>query len=321
MEKISVIIPVYNCADYLPRCLNSILNNTYKELEIICVDDGSTDSSLSIMKEFAEKDSRICVVHQKNGGASSARNTGLRRAGGSYVAFIDVDDWVHSQYFEILYTYMEKHNADIVMCDWKHVNGNDDVKDETVNQSISHQWFYTGNIKSNFIYRYVWGKLYRKEILENQEFSTDLSYSEDKAFNISVFGNMENAKVLYVQHQLYYYFSSRPDSAINTTGVAKKKEVILWYLRKSEKSSGSAKVDFLTEGFKMFLSLRCYNGNTPAFTKPEQKSLLCYGLKCLASTPNYPLLWRIMFEIQGRLPFTYNFLRKNKIVKKIIKSR
>ena len=100
--KISVIIPIYNTAAYLPRCLDSILQNTYRSLEIICVNDGSTDDSAVILERYAAADSRIIAVNQENAGVSAARNTGLDMATGDFIAFVDSDDWVHPQYFEIL---------------------------------------------------------------------------------------------------------------------------------------------------------------------------------------------------------------------------
>ena len=112
--KISVIIPVYNTAEYLPRCLDSVLQNTYQNLEIICVNDGSTDDSAAVLKRYAESDSRIIVVNKINEGVSAARNIGLDIATGSFVAFIDSDDWVHSKYFEVMMHFQIKFNADIV---------------------------------------------------------------------------------------------------------------------------------------------------------------------------------------------------------------
>ena len=99
---ISVIIPIYNMEQYLERCLDSVLNNTYRNLEIICVDDGSTDSSLEILRRWEEKDPRIVVITKENGGVSSARNAGLDRMAGDYVSFVVSDEFVHPQYFEAL---------------------------------------------------------------------------------------------------------------------------------------------------------------------------------------------------------------------------
>ena len=95
---ISVIIPVYNTEAYLERCLVSVLSNTYRDLEVICINDGSTDGSLEILNAFARQDERVTVIDKKNGGLSAARNDGLRRATGEWIAFIDSDDWIHPRY-------------------------------------------------------------------------------------------------------------------------------------------------------------------------------------------------------------------------------
>lgn len=99
---VSVIIPIYNTARYLPRCLDSILNNDYKNLEIICINDGSTDNCLEILKEYENKDDRILLIDVPNGGVSKARNLGLDYATGDYICFIDSDDWIHRQFFSAL---------------------------------------------------------------------------------------------------------------------------------------------------------------------------------------------------------------------------
>ena len=101
-DKISVIIPVYNTAPYLKRCLDSVLGSTYRNLEVICVNDGSTDESLSILEHYQELDDRIVVITQNNRGLSAARNTGMAQATGAFLSFVDSDDWVHPQMFELL---------------------------------------------------------------------------------------------------------------------------------------------------------------------------------------------------------------------------
>lgn len=99
-DKITVIIPVYNVENYLERCLKSILYNTYTNLEIICVNDGSTDNSKKILESYSKRDKRVVVINKKNAGVSSARNAGIKIATGEYIAFVDSDDWIHEKYFE-----------------------------------------------------------------------------------------------------------------------------------------------------------------------------------------------------------------------------
>ncbi len=118
MKTISVIIPVYNTEKELPKCLKSICDQTYKDLEIICIDDGSTDGSSQVLDEFSMKDNRIKVVHQKNGGESNARNTGLKMASGEYIAFCDCDDWIDTDMYEILARELNCENIDMVGGSW-----------------------------------------------------------------------------------------------------------------------------------------------------------------------------------------------------------
>ncbi|MGZ5551627.1 MAG: glycosyltransferase family 2 protein, partial [Nitrososphaeraceae archaeon] len=115
-DKISIIIPVYNGVKYLPKCIDSVLNQTYKNLEIILVDDGSTDESGKICDTYSLKDNRIKVVHKQNGGLSDARNTGLKIATSEYIGFVDSDDFIESDMYEILLKTLYAYDADIVQC-------------------------------------------------------------------------------------------------------------------------------------------------------------------------------------------------------------
>jgi len=115
-DKISVIIPVYNAAKYLPKCIDSVLNQTYKNLEIILVDDGSTDESGKISDKYSYKDNRVIVIHKENGGTSDARNKGIKAATGKYIGFIDSDDYIETDMYEILLKTLYAYDADIVEC-------------------------------------------------------------------------------------------------------------------------------------------------------------------------------------------------------------
>ena len=114
MAKISIIIPIYNVREYLAKCIESVINQTYQDIEIICVDDGSTDGSYEICEYYKKKDSRIKVVHKINEGIVSARQTGLKIANGEYVGFVDGDDWIDEKMYESMIRTMEKSNVDMV---------------------------------------------------------------------------------------------------------------------------------------------------------------------------------------------------------------
>ena len=121
-ELISVIVPVYNVEKYLEKCIDSIINQTYQNLEIILVDDGSTDGSGKICDEYSRKDNRIKVIHKENGGLSDARNIGIKNANGGLIGFIDSDDYITENMFEVLQKDLRKYNADISSCDIQNVN-------------------------------------------------------------------------------------------------------------------------------------------------------------------------------------------------------
>ena len=123
MSKISIIVPVYNVESYLSNCIDSILNQTFKDFELILVNDGSTDKSLEICKHYKNMDDRIFIIDKKNGGLSSARNAGLDIIKGEYIGFVDSDDYIHPQMYELLYKQIIENEADISMCEFKKVFG------------------------------------------------------------------------------------------------------------------------------------------------------------------------------------------------------
>lgn len=138
-EIISIIIPMYNSKQYIERCLKSVLRQTYSSLEIIVVDDGSTDNCSEIVRMYSNTDSRIKLIRKENGGLSDARNHGIEAATGSYISFLDSDDWIHYQYIEQLYTQLKSHDGDISICDFKKVNDcdNESYKKEIENYELS----------------------------------------------------------------------------------------------------------------------------------------------------------------------------------------
>ena len=143
MLKVSIIVPIYNMEQYLNRCLESIINQTYENIEIILINDGSKDNSLEICKNYAKKDNRIMIIDQKNSGVSSARNSGLDKATGEYLAFVDPDDWIDKDGIEKMVDFALKHKCDIAFFDYKI---NDEIqKSEKVNLE------YTKETKDEFM--------------------------------------------------------------------------------------------------------------------------------------------------------------------------
>ena len=178
---ISVIVPIYKVEEYLDRCVESIVNQTYKNLEIILVDDGSPDNCPQMCDFWAEKDSRIKVVHKENGGLSDARNAGMPFAIGDVVSFIDSDDWVELDMFEKMLSRMQKDNSDIVSCGVKWVEEDGTViRDVTVNANevLDTHSAMKELINDNKFKQHVWNKLYKYELIKGIPFEKG-RYHED----------------------------------------------------------------------------------------------------------------------------------------------
>ncbi len=217
-EKISVIVPIYNVEKYLNRCIESIVNQTYNNLEIILVDDGSTDNCPEMCDKWDEKDSRIKVIHKENGGVSSARNAGLDVASGNYIAFADGDDYLDTDMFRILYEKAIDENADIVACNLIYVNDNEELLKESWyadaaaagNKEVLKAYF-----SDSFIAPGCPAKLYKASIINSKKsrFPLNVKIGEDFLFNFYVFSACE--KVVHIKEGLYFYYM-RDDSAVHT---------------------------------------------------------------------------------------------------------
>ena len=207
-ELVSVIIPVYKVEEYLNQCVDSVLNQTYEELEIILVDDGSPDNCPKICDAYKLIDSRIIVIHKENGGQGTARNLALDICRGQYIAFLDSDDYWESTYIETLLNEMNLYNADIAICNYNHVNENGRVLKNGPRSRISHK-VYTGTeaMEVALYWREFgvapWAKLYRREIWKNVRYNEDRIY-EDLATTYKVY--FEAQKVVFILYKVIVYF-------------------------------------------------------------------------------------------------------------------
>ncbi|WP_307993505.1 glycosyltransferase [uncultured Intestinibacter sp.] len=211
-QKISVIVPIYKVEDYLHRCVDSIINQTYTNLEIILVDDGSPDNCPMICDEYAEKDNRIKVIHKKNGGLSDARNAGLDIATGEYIGFVDSDDYISLSFYERLMNIMIVTESDIVECGVKKFKDSNeicDVKYENLNFSTFSTLEAMQNLITNHILSTtVWNKIYKREIIDKLRFKVGKT-NEDDFYTYLAFDNA--SKITKLNEELYYYLQ-REDS-------------------------------------------------------------------------------------------------------------
>ena len=221
MKLISVIIPVYNIAPYLPKCLDSLIGQTYGNLEIIAVDDGSTDDSGKILDDYSSKDGRIRVIHKQNEGVSAARNDALDLATGDYIGFVDGDDTVQPDMFEFLLNNAEKHNADISHCGFTLVR---DGCIDTPFYGTGEVWIQDHEkgiidlLKGDRIEPGCWNKLYRSELFEGVRFNKDILYNEDNLINFYLF--KKSNKAVYADECKYNYI--RRDNSACTGQIADK---------------------------------------------------------------------------------------------------
>lgn len=205
MKKISIIVPIYKSEKYLDRCIESIVNQTYKNLEIILVDDGSPDNCPKICDEYAKKDSRIVVVHKENGGVSSARNAGLDIAKGDYIAFVDSDDYIEKDmYLELLNGIKEK-NSDIAVCNYVEINNNVRVRQ---NCKYNASYIEKENIlplflMGNVLTAHLWNKLYKKELFGDIRFK---KYNMVEDLDIMYLILEKCNKIRYINKEYYNYF-------------------------------------------------------------------------------------------------------------------
>lgn len=231
MGKISVVVPIYNVEKYLPKCIESILNQTYKNLEIILVDDGSTDNSGKIIDEYAKKDSRILAIHKQNGGCSSARNYGLDIATGTYIAFADSDDIIHEREYEVLYNLIKKYDVDIAFCElqtisseqfeqYPNIEVNVRKKEELFEKILTPAEALNLIILNPDVGNYVPLKMFKKELFEGHRFE-DKVYYEDVALLYKVVSGAE--RIAYTNEKLYYYQINRVGA---TTASFNEKKII-----------------------------------------------------------------------------------------------
>lgn len=211
MKSVSVIIPVYNVENYLPKCLDSVIGQTYTSLEIICVNDGSPDNSADILDAYAKKDGRIRIVNQKNRGLSGARNTGITYATGDYIVFIDSDDWMDTDAIEQAVVVAEKNNSDVVMWGYtrefgdrsleKKIFDGDRVFDEKESIEIHRRLAglsgaELANPENTDALVTAWGKLYRTQIIKENRLEfvdTKIIGTEDLLFNMYYFGFVKSS--------------------------------------------------------------------------------------------------------------------------------
>lgn len=225
--EVSIIVPVYNAETKISRCIDSILNQTYKNFELILLDDGSSDESGSICDTYAQKDNRIIVVHKENSGVSDTRNLGISMAKGTYLQFLDSDDWITPDATALFFRAATEHNCDMVIADFYRVIGErvspkgaieeDGLMDRTAFAEIMLQ------SPADFYYGVLWNKFYKRSVIEQYQIKMDnsVSWCEDFMFNLEYIRHIQTVYALKVP--IYYYVKTK-DSLVSQ-GMSMKKTI------------------------------------------------------------------------------------------------
>ena len=308
-DTISVIVPVYNVAAYLPACIRSICAQTYSQLEVILIDDGSTDDSGTLCDKFAENDYRIKVIHQQNGGAASAKNAGLRAATGDYLAFVDSDDYLEPDAYSFMMEKMQQYAADVVRCGFQEV-----YTDSVVNRTdhllmeVNTPEEFLGKFTTDWTCGLLWDKLYRRELFEGIFFEEGHRI-DDEFFT---YQGLLRAKRIVTIPKVIYSYRKRKSSVMSSADSQKK--IILDKLEYAEKRREKVIAVFpqlkkiYDDHYANFLLLLCRDAyiteNSMARIKKQMASFLrkknrpCIGARMMLTlgktilTPNRILLKR-----------------------------
>lgn len=286
-DLISIIVPVYNVENYIEKCIVSIINQTYKNIEILLIDDGSTDKSGDICKKWSSKDNRIKYFYKKNSGVCSARNRGLEEAQGAYIGFVDADDWISPIMYERLYFLLIKYSCSLSICGRTRV-----IKEKCFEYpSTGVHYFPNGNIEMKYLscqydLNICMNKLYHKDIFKSLRFPTNMTYAEDLYIVPDILSHTNG--IVYTAEGLYYYlergnsasFSFNEKKAWNDIEAKNK---FLLYLKK-EKINSKIAFDWLFGAYvKGTLYIKDKRSVKSSYNLFFRGNLLrcCIKLKCI----------------------------------------
>lgn len=332
MDLITIIVPIYNCEKYLNRCIESIQKQTYKNIEIILVNDGSTDKSKEICMDFAKKDKRIKVINIDNGGVSRARNIGIKNAKGKYIGFVDADDWIEKDMYESLYTNMKKYNANFSICE-KITESDDDMLIRELENQVDDIVLLSKGQAIDCIFKdcnkcyggYVFNKLYKKKIiLNNQEnifFDEDIKISEDSLFVFRYMMNCQNLKTIYNKRQ-YYHYIERKNSALREKYNNKKNTVIDAYeriiniadknmeiIKKENINLDNIKRLYIKSNNNILNQMKRYNVLNKENKKMLNKNANKYFIEVLKSN-KIKIVYKLDLFFNTKFPYIYEKIRK-----------
>ena len=313
IDMISVIVPIYNMQDYLCLCLDSIICQTYSDLEIILIDDGSTDSSGEICDKYACKDSRVRVIHQDNKGVVGARNTGLKVANGDYILFSDSYDVLHPQMIDILYSLILSGDYDFSMCFGKTFYSAPDsffpldviTNNITLSQDTLLRNLFVIEFEERVQFQVLWNKLYKRQLIENLFFTK--TSAEDQLFNTQVY--LRTNMAILICHPLYYWMqhsSSITHQKLNYWWMAVIDSLKLCF-DAIPKDKSIYRAYCLRRLYRRLLSTlsRCKSSSLYSVAKEKVKIIQKQTIQDFLTNKNIPLLDKFFYLVCRYCPFVY----------------
>lgn len=316
MELISVIVPIYKVEQYMDRCVESLVHQTYTNLEIILVDDGSPDGCPAMCDEWAEKDSRIRAIHKVNGGLSDARNAGMAVATGEYIGFVDSDDWVEPGFYQTLYDLLQAHDADIAECGVNFIDENGKLLRQRQFISTDKAMLRVDAIKhllkEDGIYQTVWNKLYRRETIGGILFEKGRLH-EDDFWTYQIF---DRAKKLAVTQQPMYNYFQRSDSIMGVGYRLKNLDGLEARHRQVDFFSSDPELADFVKARVLYNDMYHFQAALKYLKQPEQKAVtdyICEYVKTLGCL-NYkgsdvPYKYQLWFAAFRKFPFAVSKIR------------
>ena len=307
--KISVIIPSYNAEKYIARCIDSVLNTGYDNLEIICINDGSKDGTLSVLREYEEKYDSVKVIDTPNGGVSKARNLGIEKACGDFITFLDSDDWIHPQFFNTLLSIQKKYNSDVSVCCCSlqkeyYIDKDINIDETNVNFFEGDSFLDSGKDMGSSCMR-----LYKTSLIKNIRFYTDIKYGEDTLFNLKLYAGNDDIKTTVTDAVLYYYYEN-PLSAIHNLTLDE-------YISNFQKYKDVVEEEDNCRKAKIYLSISIPKGIYCSFLvkysdnkkqyKKELKKVMLDSLKLAKKYKCFPFSKYMYLKIFAQFPTVYRF--------------
>lgn len=314
---ISIIVPIYNVEKYLIDCLESIINQTYRNLQIILIDDGSTDNSGKICDEYAKKDNRITVIHQENLGVSKARNEGLKIAKGDYIGFVDPDDFIESTMYENLISDALNNECEIAVCGVRNIEySTKQILNETKlkeNKKID---------KENFLERIldgketsaIWNKIFSKEIVKANYFDENFKIGEDFKWLFTLIKNTPEMKI-FLDHKILYNWNKRNDSAVNNKNNYNKnieKSIMLTYEIKEYVKENISNLYSLALKKYLIMNIMAYERMENKERKKKLKIDIENARKEYLKFKDIDLKEKLKVTVQCKVPKFYSKLRRLK---------